>query len=281
MNHTNLPRRRFAFLVAGTGLGLLGCKRPYDDPSANPLGQQVEPMSPEQEKIMAARARMLAKFQGLDGVGWQFGAKAGHEFLGVTFFREIDTERVFFQSSSLWKKNRIDGNERVSAGPIAGIPEKVRVVWREAASRLNDRYVGKIIGEHVIDVGLAVPDAVIESVRTKGGGLELKFMLAPETCYFGWHIWRRDPRFSEPIRDEIGGNFAEALFEGGGDVLVKGWYIDPRTGLKVIDEQGSAAPPPEPKREENQTNSPPCGGTDDFGRPLPPNAPCNQERAGR
>ncbi len=144
MNHTNLPRRRFAFLVAGTGLGLLGCQRPYEDPSANPLGQQVEPMTPEQEKIMAARARMLTKFQELDGVGWQFGAKAGHEFLGVTFFREIDTERVFFQSSSLWRKNRIQRSGRNSAGPIAGVPEKVRVVWREDDSSLNDRYVGKI-----------------------------------------------------------------------------------------------------------------------------------------
>lgn len=251
MKFPHLTRRGFQLAVLGSGLNLVGCAN-YYDPSANPMGQKLAPMTPEQEEIMAVRARMIEKFKVLQkgGVGWSFGAKAKHEFLGVTFFRETNTERVFFQSASLWRETRVKGSTAHRGSGIESIPERARVVYREDSTGKNDRFTGKIIGQHIIDVGLAVPDPVLDDIRQNGGGLELQFMLAPETCYFGWVVWRPSPvryreghkngkrieRMPVPYRAKFGGNFAQAYInyeENPRGELVKGWHIDPRTGKKV------------------------------------------------
>jgi hypothetical protein len=234
MNKT-LSRRIFTIRSAGTLLtttGLLGCQQDY--PSA-PL-PSPEPMTPEQEIIMASRARMIQKFQGLGGVGFDFGVKVGQEFLGVMFYRE-GTSRHFFKKGSLWRTDRVNCTCTMTGSSIAGIPERARVVWREGPNGMNDTYIDKIIGEHSIDVGAAVAERAIAHARKLGGGLVLKFMLAPETCYFGWHVnWAPTSSVQNIQYHEIGGNFCEARYERdakGNDIFYKGWHIDPRTGQKV------------------------------------------------
>ena len=220
--------------AAGVSLGLVGCSR-YDDPSANPNPAEVAPITPEQAVIMAARARMLKKFAGLGGVETEFNALQGTSFLGVVFYRE-NTNRYFYQSSILWREDRVRRGGSSQGAAIAAIPETARVTWRDEDTRRNDTYVAKIIGEHVIDVGLAVPDSVIEGIRKKPGGLSLKFMLAEETCYFGWHVMREVPdTFSNPPkmqRTDIGGNFCEAFYDHR-ENFVKGWHIHPKTGQRI------------------------------------------------
>jgi hypothetical protein len=219
--------------MASVGLGLAGCNR-YDDPTANPSPGELAPMTPEQEIIMAARARMLKKFASIGGVGLEFGAKVGREFLGVTFYRE-NTNRPFYRSAALWRETRERGTSKFSSAVIAAIPERARVTWREDEKGNGDDYTSKIIGEHSIHVGLGVPDTVIEGIRKKRGGLQLKFMLAEETCYFGWHVMREaEPGWKPPKmhRTDIGGNFCEAFYDHQ-EKFVKGWYIHPKTGQRI------------------------------------------------
>lgn len=238
MDSIDKRRRQVSFAAvtcgAGISLTLVGCDR-YDNPSANPSPGELAPMTPEQQIIMAARARMLKKFAGLEGVAMEFGALEGTSFLGVVFFRE-NTSRYFYQSSILWRTDRVRRGGGPQDAPTAAIPETARVTWRDGDTRLNDTYVAAIIGTHIVNVGLAVPDSVIEGIRKKPGGLSLKFMLAEETCYFGWHVMREVPdTFSNPPkmqRTDIGGNFCEAYYDHK-ENFVKGWHIHPKTGQRI------------------------------------------------
>lgn len=233
----NKPIKRRVFSLSGacalvSASGLVGCQRDYPAaPAPTP-----EPMTPEQEIIMTARTRMIKKFNGLGGVSYEFGAKVGQEFLGVTFYRE-STNSHFYKKNAMWRKNRVDCTCSSRDGSTEGIPERARVTWREGDSGMNDTFVEKIIGEHVIDVGAAVSDTAIAYALKRGGGLVLKFMLAPEACYFGWHVnWARIASIQAVEYHEIGGNFCEARYERdaqGNDIFHKGWHIDPRTGQRV------------------------------------------------
>lgn len=222
--------------MASAGLNLIGCSR-YDDPSANPSPGELAPITPEQEIIMAARARMINKFAGVSGVGMEFGAKVGPRFFGVSFYRE-NTDRLFFGPTSLWRETRERGTSSFSGAVVAAIPERARVTWREEAFEAGWSHTEKIIGTHTIDVGLVIPDSVIEGIRKKRGGLQLKFMLAEETCYFGWHVMREalGPHAgwtpARMQRTDIGGNFCEAFYDHD-DKFYKGWHIHPKTGQRI------------------------------------------------
>ncbi len=169
---------------------------------------------------------MLEKFGDI-GAELRVDAFARQEFLGVEFFAD-GSDRPFYAKSS----QRLD--TRVNMMMPLHIPERVTVVWREAADKPvggkygQMTYDDRIIGSDTIDVGPRIPQEVLDSLRRERGLLRLKFQLSNDGVYFGWDIQRRpgyDPRkrdqFGNPVHVDAvhsmaGGDFREAeIFKEG------------------------------------------------------------------
>jgi hypothetical protein len=221
-------------------IGLYGCGRGKDY-SAGPIARR--PPLPEDAQLAAVKERILKKFSGVDGAEVNVGSLPGGKFKGVVFYRE-DTLSVFHSAGGY-----SHGGGSVSGISVDLIPEYVRVTWRDVATVESDDvrggflYIGNIIGEDRVEVGNAIPNQVIQSILRGGGGLRLKFRMAPEGTYFGWDIARFYKRGwttpsgmlvnpSIPRYEEAGGNVCEAMFLPDG-ALVKGWYIHKKTGFRM------------------------------------------------
>jgi hypothetical protein len=106
-------------------------------------------------------------------------------------------------------------------------------------------YEGPVVRDITVPVASRIPDELLEDLRRDPkGGLRLKLRVHPETLLVGWDIERRpgfDPKkldsFGEavyvaPVHSFAGGDFREAkIFNG--QVIRKGWYIDPQTGARI------------------------------------------------
>jgi hypothetical protein len=143
------------------------------------------------------------------GLALVVDAVPGAEMLGVEFFENGDDEFRLYAKSSIVKSNR-----DTMGFPSGTVPETVRVTWRDNAKAIGRPgksgmyYGGPMLGDHTIPVASRIPDEVIKEIRSKGGGLRLKFRLKPDGVLFGWDIERFEggvPRHSMP-----GGDFREA-----------------------------------------------------------------------
>ncbi len=198
------------------------------------------PALSEVEKALRYKFREL---QGGELVVDAFGEK-----LGVNIFDE--SGQIFFKRASLSPKN----NSKHSYGADFGVPVSLRAEWRDryATDPVNDPpppadwvtdsyYGGTILGNYTVQVAERVSEALLNELRTNGGGFRLKIRLHDEGLLVGWDIARRlgyDQRQSER-----GVHFPEEYFNVEGDfhpakiyngkVVIPGWYIHPRTKERI------------------------------------------------
>jgi hypothetical protein len=197
------------------------------------------------------------KFRGLGG-GELFADAFGQKN-GVTIFDEKG--RIFFARASVNPRN----NSRYGYGAEFGVPITLRATWREdkpgGQGQAEDLYRvnsggqgytgGILIGDVTVAVAERIPDAVLDRVRQYGGVFVLKLRLTDETLLIGWEV-KNGSRY--PFKKDRAGNSYEVDGDRmqGGDfceaqiralplndrnqvdtVLLKGWYIDKKTGQKI------------------------------------------------
>jgi hypothetical protein len=131
------------------------------------------------------------------------------------------------------------------------IPKTLRVIRYAEDARIKGNatpfsaFDGAVARDVTVPVASRIPDELLEDLRRDPKGvLRLKLRIHPDTLLVGWDIERRpgfDPKkrdqFGEavyvaPVHSFAGGDFREAkIFNG--QVVRKGWYIDPKTGQKI------------------------------------------------
>lgn len=231
-----LKRRQMIHLCGAVAAA--GCAPHADTEAAPPV---PSPKPPGWDEVQENRRRMHAKFGAIGGAELNIEAlpRDNTEFLGVEFFYEGSVVPFFRQAGLV----RHGGS--VSSMSSYAIPERAHVTWRD--STVGERvpypwvyrYTGSIVGEDHIEVGSRVPQSVIDSIKTKGGGLRLLFRMAPEGTYFGWDIirypkgYRPDAQgiYIPPTFEEADGDVVEAQRLPDGSIR-KGWYIHKKTGEK-------------------------------------------------
>jgi hypothetical protein len=150
-------------------------------------------------------------------------AVPGAEMLGVEFFIDGDDEKRFYAKSRMVRTNR-----EIMAFPSATVPDTVRVTWRDNAKAIGRPgksgiyYGGPMLGDYTFPVASRIPDAVIKEIRSKGGGLRLKFRLKPDGVLFGWDIERAPEEIKNYSKEEIRSKnlyFPPEYHQVGGDFL--------------------------------------------------------------
>jgi hypothetical protein len=193
MNMEHLKRKLMASMAA---LPLLmSCKTASSD---------VAPRLSEAQK----------KLQGI-GLTLVVDAVPGAEMLGTEFFAD-GYKYPFYAKSRMVKTNR-----SIMSFPGRIVPIEVRVVWRKKDesffSEGRIRYGGEIQGDYTIPVASRIPEAVIQDIRAKGGGLRLKFRLKPDGVLFGWDIERSVPvpgvtAYRATVIEMPGGDFLDTKY---------------------------------------------------------------------
>jgi len=162
----------------------------------------------------------------------------GYEFANGTF-------GTGFSTSSYG----VGGNDKLV------IPKYLRMVRYPRGAKLNSRrsykdldkpvYEGPSEFEITVSVAERIPEDLLEDLRRAPmGTLRLKLRIHPEILLIGWDIERRpgyDPKkldkwgeisYVGPVYSFAGGDFREAAIFNG-QVVRKGWYIDPRTRERI------------------------------------------------
>ena len=148
---------------------------------------------------------LLRRFRGIPLI-LVVDAVPGAEIRGVVFYD--DRGAMIYAKSLVARRTR-----EIMALGSPRIPLTVRVLWREGAGwdaarkRWNE---GTIAGDYTIPIAERIPDAVINDIRLRGGGLRLKFRLKPDGVLFGWDIQRSDGALSR--FDMPGGDFLETRY---------------------------------------------------------------------
>ena len=113
------------------------------------------------------------------------------------------------------------------------MPKTVRMMWYSDDSQVtrNERAPpaftgGTLLADVTVPVAARIPLDVLDEARKKGSGLRLKIRVHPEGVLIGWDIRKE----FETVM--AGGDFREAEIYNG-QVVRKGWYIDPKTGKKI------------------------------------------------
>ena len=78
--------------------------------------------------------------------------------------------------------------------------DKVNKIWNE----------GTITGDYTVPVAERISQDVLDSIRSHGGALRLKFRLKPDGVLFGWDIERDGGGISK--FDMPGGDFLETKY---------------------------------------------------------------------
>jgi hypothetical protein len=183
-----------------TALALQACQPTTTEAPASPPASAVT-LSPEQQRYQQSAERMRSKF-GRVGIELVVDAMKGEEFLGVDFYPEHSEQGFFGHGMVALNSN--------SKQLLSNVPERARIVWREAGYKMlqneqgNYVPVGKILGDEVIEVGSRIPQAVIDDLRRDHKGiLRLKFRMHRQGTLFGWDIERR-PGYDPKQRDANG-----------------------------------------------------------------------------
>lgn len=131
------------------------------------------------------------------------------------------------------------------------MPKTVRMMWFTDDAQIRRNILsppafegGRLLADVTVPVAARIPLEVLDEARKKGAGLRLKIRVHPEGVLIGWDIERRpgfDPkkldsygeaRYVAPVYSFVGGDFREAEIYNG-QVVRKGWYINPKTGKKI------------------------------------------------
>jgi hypothetical protein len=223
---------------------LSACSRAAEHPAR---AEKFGPPTLQQLRYEASRQRMQKKFGGL-GAELVVDAMFGQQFLGVTFSPEFSTN-PFFKGGKGGP-----GYSGLAVSSLSEIPERVRIIWRDANGEKWDKEgiflepIGRIIGEEIVEVGSRIPQEAVEQIkRLRRAGLGVKFRMSNQGTMVGWHVARRRIAGNDADTDNIdldvqpqvglvysmaGGDFREAeIFNG--IAIRKGWYIDKKTGQKI------------------------------------------------
>jgi hypothetical protein len=181
--------------------------------------------------------------------------------LYVTGFAVVGPVALFeengnnYHSIRTWFDKNGGGVRSSYGGGVLGdqlvIPKTLRMIRYEEDARIKGNatpfsaFEGAVVADVTVPVASRIPEDLLEDLRRDPkGGLRLKLRIHPDTLLVGWDIERRpgfDPKkrdqFGEavyvaPVHSFAGGDFREAkIFNG--QVVRKGWYIDPKTGQKI------------------------------------------------
>jgi hypothetical protein len=146
------------------------------------------------------------------------------------------------------------GDER--SGENYSMPKLIRMLrypaeadyspnWDYNNFNVLPRWKGAAVVDITVPVAERIPEDLLADLRRDPkGGLRLKLRLTPDTLLVGWDIQRRpgfDPNkrdkwgeivYVGPVHSFAGGDFREAeIFNG--QVVRKGWYIDPKTKQRI------------------------------------------------
>lgn len=165
---------------------------------------------------------------------------------------------LFFPSGDLFQKLSGPGRHASISSYGGGgtgdnlvVPRTLRMIRYEDGSipfgnaKPFAAYDGAVVTDVTVPVASRIPEDLLEDLRRDPKGvLRLKLRIHPDTLLVGWDIERRpgfDPKkrdqFGEavyvaPVHSFAGGDFREATIFNG-QVVRKGWYIDPKTGQKI------------------------------------------------
>ena len=131
------------------------------------------------------------------------------------------------------------------------MPKTVRMMWYSDDSLPTRNGFappafegGTLLADVTVPVASRIPLEVLDEARKKGAGLRLKIRVHPEGVLIGWDIERRpgfnpkkldsygEARYVEAVHSFVGGDFREAKIYNG-QVVRKGWYIEPKAGKKI------------------------------------------------
>lgn len=165
---------------------------------------------------------------------------------------------LFFPNGNLFQKlsgpgryASISGYGGAGVGDNLVVPKTLRMIRYEEGSipfgnaKPFAAYDGAVVTDVTVPVASRIPEDLLEDLRRDPKGvLRLKLRIHPDTLLVGWDIERRpgfDPKkrdqFGEavyvaPVHSFVGGDFREAkIFNG--QVVRKGWYVDPKTGQRI------------------------------------------------
>jgi hypothetical protein len=180
--------------------------------------------------------------------------------LYVTGFAEVGPAALFEENGDnyhvrTWFDKKGGGVRSSYGGGVVGdrlvIPKTLRMIRYAEDARIKGNatpfsaFEGAVVADVTVSVASRIPEDLLEDLRRDPKGvLRLKLRLHPDTLLVGWDIERRpgfDPKkrdqFGEavyvaPVHSFAGGDFREAkIFNG--QVVRKGWYIDPKTGRRI------------------------------------------------
>ena len=203
------------------------------------------------ESLSPVDRALAHKMRGLKGGGFRVDALA--DIHGLNIYDERG--RLFYSKALQSQTNR----DFMSYSGDFGVPKSLRAVWRigKGSARSstnmpfdpatiemtgNDGFIGgTIIGDYTVPVAERIPQETMDEVRKSKSGLQLKIRIHPEGVLIGWDIGAgvgNAPDGTGAIH--VGGDFREAtpyffydrrtqiVCEG----MLKGWYIDPKTGQR-------------------------------------------------
>lgn len=193
------------------------------------------------ESLSPVDRALAHKMRGLKGGGLRVDALA--DIYGLNIYDEQG--RLFYSKALQSQTNR----DFMSYSGDFGVPKSLRAVWRDPASEFRmgigqERGFigGTIIGDYTVPVAERIPQETMDEVRKRKSGLQLKIRIHPEGVLIGWDIGAgvgNAPDGTGAIH--VGGDFREAtpyffydrrtqiVREG----MLKGWYIDPKTGQRI------------------------------------------------
>ncbi len=172
------------------------------------------------------------KFKGLDG-GELFVDAFGEKH-GVNIFDE--SGRRFFVRATVSARN----NSLYSYGAKFGVPKTLRVEWRDPSGDfrmdgLQGEHVGGVlIGNYTVPVAARIPDELLDDLRKNGGSFRLKIRIHDDGPLIGWDIRRAYGSATDDTAfHHAGGDFREAAPLHSKLMMLKGWYIHPKTKARI------------------------------------------------
>ena len=211
------PRRRHLLLaLAGTGFSQLACSQTHLAANAN-----IMHTTPASASASVTDEELKYRFRGIRGGERWIDALVQMD--GVALYNE----KGYLIETGSFSPTR--GSRSGYSGPDFVVPKTIRMMYHGTeAVRLKQQmkppaFSGVPISDVTVEVAARIPVEVLDEVRRRGGGLRLKTRLHPSRPLIGWDVYR-DGFF--------GGDFREAhIFNG--QVIRKGWYIDPKTGQRI------------------------------------------------
>ena len=216
----------------------------------SPLACSQQDMKEKPPMSSSSDAALKQKFRGV--LGGQLRVDSTFETARAVII-DVDNGYLFNIGKGAFRPHadKVSGYGGNSNGDRLPMPKHLRLIrYPEDAKYLGEdkffipRYDREPILDVTVPVAERIPQEVLDDLRKNDGGLRLKLRIHPDTLLVGWDIERRpgfDPKsldhngnivYVEAVHSLAGGDFREAKIYGG-QVVRKGWYIEPKTGKKI------------------------------------------------